>query len=162
MATIGKHYAGPTWEGKDGSKVVGEVNARDNGPDPNAIPWPLLSAKSKSGTGAYWGTKGNFKMNDIIGIAWFKDEATYNRALANFIDCEKMPASFEAWKALVEKELELIKGSGNIALRVDIDPETFTAWCAARGFKPNSQGRIAFVNQVVLEYRKTGKGTVIE
>jgi hypothetical protein len=45
---IGKHYAGPTWESNDGSKVVGEVKARDDGPDSNAIPWLLLSAKSTS------------------------------------------------------------------------------------------------------------------
>lgn len=48
---IGKHYAGPSWEANDGSKVVGEVRARDNGPDPGAIPWLLLSAKSTSGNG---------------------------------------------------------------------------------------------------------------
>jgi len=48
---VGKHYAGPTWEAIDGSKVVGEVKARDDGPDPNAIPWLLLSAKSTSGSG---------------------------------------------------------------------------------------------------------------
>lgn len=48
---IGRHYAGPTWESNDGSQVVGEVKARDNGPDPNAIPWLLLSAKSTSGKG---------------------------------------------------------------------------------------------------------------
>src|SRR5262249_2500415 len=28
---IGKHYAGPTWESNDGSKVVGEIKARDDG-----------------------------------------------------------------------------------------------------------------------------------
>ncbi|HXY54634.1 MAG TPA: DUF3455 domain-containing protein [Nitrospirota bacterium] len=50
---IGRHYAGPTWESSDGSKVVGEVKARDNGPDPNAIPWLLLSAKSNSGNGVF-------------------------------------------------------------------------------------------------------------
>ena len=50
---IGRHYAGPTWESNDGSKVVGEVRARDNGPDPNAIPWLLLSAKSTSGNGVF-------------------------------------------------------------------------------------------------------------
>lgn len=50
---IAKHYAGPTWESNDGSKVVGEVKAKDNGPDPNAIPWLLLSAKSTSGTGVF-------------------------------------------------------------------------------------------------------------
>lgn len=50
---IGRHYAGPTWESNDGSKVVGEVRARDNGPDPNAISWLLLSAKSTSGSGVF-------------------------------------------------------------------------------------------------------------
>src|SRR5512139_1736872 len=55
---IAKHYAGPTWEANDGSKVVGEVKARDNGPDPTAIPWLLLSAKSTSGTGIFSKTQG--------------------------------------------------------------------------------------------------------
>src|SRR5467141_5298499 len=50
---IGKHYAGPTWEANDGSKVVGEVKARDDGPNANAIPWLLLSAKSTSGKGVF-------------------------------------------------------------------------------------------------------------
>jgi hypothetical protein len=46
-----RHYAGPTWEAMDGSKVVGEVVARDNGPDPLAIPWLLLRAKSAGSEG---------------------------------------------------------------------------------------------------------------
>jgi hypothetical protein len=49
--SVGKHHGGPTWESADGSKVVGEVKARDNGPDAKAIPWLLLSAKSNSGSG---------------------------------------------------------------------------------------------------------------
>jgi len=50
---IGKHYAGPTWESYDGSKVVGEVKARTDGPNVNAIPWLLLDAKSTSGDGVF-------------------------------------------------------------------------------------------------------------
>ncbi len=50
---IGKHYAGPTWESTDGSKVVGEVRTNDAGPDPGAIPWLLLSAKSTTGNGIF-------------------------------------------------------------------------------------------------------------
>jgi hypothetical protein len=50
-ARIGKHFAGPTWESTDGSKVVGAVKAKDDGPDPGAIPWLLLGATSSSGTG---------------------------------------------------------------------------------------------------------------
>ena len=101
-------------------------------------------------------------MRDVIGIAWYKDEATYRRALAIFIDSETMPASFEEWKALVGRQCELIKDAGNIAIRAEIDPEAFPVWCASRGIETNSWGRVAFVNHMVLEYRKTGEGTVIE
>jgi hypothetical protein len=50
---VASHYAGPTWKSADGSCVVGEVKAHDDGPDPSAIPWLLVSAKSTSGSGAF-------------------------------------------------------------------------------------------------------------
>ncbi|MFZ6874431.1 DUF3455 domain-containing protein [Undibacterium sp. Di27W] len=50
---LGKHYAGPTWEGNDGSKVVGEVASKSDSPESNAIPWLLLKAKSNTGTGTF-------------------------------------------------------------------------------------------------------------
>ena len=50
---VGKHYAGPTWESVDGSIVVAEVKAHDDGPDATAIPWLLLQAKSATGTGVF-------------------------------------------------------------------------------------------------------------
>jgi len=52
-AKVGKHYAGPSWESNDGSKVVGELVARADSPDANAIPWLLLKAKSNSGAGVF-------------------------------------------------------------------------------------------------------------
>jgi hypothetical protein len=48
---IGRHYAGPTWEGQDGGKMVGEVRAKAPSPDPTAIDWLLLSAKSANRVG---------------------------------------------------------------------------------------------------------------
>jgi hypothetical protein len=65
----GKHYAGPTWESDDGSKVVGEVKARDDGPDTNAIPWLLLSAKTTSGTGVFGQTKSIQRLHTAGGKA---------------------------------------------------------------------------------------------
>jgi hypothetical protein len=50
-ARIGRHYAGPTWEGVDGGKVVGELRAKAPSPDPSAIDWLLLSAKSTNRVG---------------------------------------------------------------------------------------------------------------
>jgi hypothetical protein len=66
---IGKHYAGPTWEANDGSKVAGDVKARDDGPDPNAIPWLLLVAKSASGTGTFGRTQSIQRVNTVGGKA---------------------------------------------------------------------------------------------
>jgi len=48
---IGRHYGGPTWELADGSRVVGEMKARVDSPDGNAIPWLLLDAKAHYGSG---------------------------------------------------------------------------------------------------------------
>jgi len=48
---IGRHYAGPTWEAIDGSKVVGEVKARESSTDAKAIPWLLLVARKHEGNG---------------------------------------------------------------------------------------------------------------
>ncbi len=50
---IAKHYAGPTWEANDGSKVVGEVQKKAPAPRPGAIPWLLLKAKTNEGTGTF-------------------------------------------------------------------------------------------------------------
>jgi Protein of unknown function (DUF3455) len=66
---IGRHYAGPTWEGYDGSKVVGDVVARDNGPNPNAIPWLLLRATSNSGKGIFGKTQFIQRLHTIGGVA---------------------------------------------------------------------------------------------
>jgi hypothetical protein len=50
---LGKHYAGPTWESVDGSKVVGELAQKADAPGGQAIPWLILKAKSTSGTGVF-------------------------------------------------------------------------------------------------------------
>jgi len=49
---LGHHYAGPTWEYKDHSFVVG-VRLAGATVDPTAIPWLLLRAGSTSATGVF-------------------------------------------------------------------------------------------------------------
>ena len=67
--TVGKHYAGPTWEANDGSKVVAEVKGRDDGPDKTAIPWLLLVTKSSSGSGAFSRVQAIQRLNTVGGKA---------------------------------------------------------------------------------------------
>jgi hypothetical protein len=65
---VGIHYAGPTWESKSGSKVVG---ARVDGVtvDPTAIPWLLLRAASTSGPGIFGGVTYIQRINTAGGLA---------------------------------------------------------------------------------------------
>jgi len=66
---IGKHYAGPTWESEDGSRVVGTVVARDAGPDATAIPWLLLRAASTTGPGIFADVKSIQRVHTVGGRA---------------------------------------------------------------------------------------------
>jgi Protein of unknown function (DUF3455) len=49
---VGKHFAGPTWESTDGSRVVGKVAHKQDAPDPEAIPWLMLESATSSGPGS--------------------------------------------------------------------------------------------------------------
>ncbi len=49
------HYAGPTWQALDGSRVVGMLVASSPAPNPQSIPWLLLQAASHEGTGTMSG-----------------------------------------------------------------------------------------------------------
>jgi len=66
-AKVGRHYAGPTWESVDGSRVVGEVMQRS--PVQGAIPWLLMRAKSNEGAGALAGVKYIQRVDTIGGVA---------------------------------------------------------------------------------------------
>lgn len=50
---VGNHFAGPTWQGHDGSAVVGAVLERADSPDAGSIPWLLLDAKEHVGNGVF-------------------------------------------------------------------------------------------------------------
>ena len=66
-AKIGRHYAGPTWESADGSRVVGEMVQRS--PVQGAIPWLLLRATSHEGAGAFAGVNYIQRVDMVGGVA---------------------------------------------------------------------------------------------
>lgn len=68
-AKAGTHYAGPTWEGLDGSKVVGEVKAKDTSRSTGSIPWLLLAAKATSGSGRFARVKSIQRLDTSGGAA---------------------------------------------------------------------------------------------
>lgn len=64
----GIHYAGPTWQDNDGSKVVGARMAAVT-VDSTAIPWLLLRAASTSGDGTFTDTTFIQRLNTLGGLA---------------------------------------------------------------------------------------------
>ena len=48
--TVGSHFIGPTWQWSDGSQVTGKAIASAT-PDPESIPWLLLTATNHTGDG---------------------------------------------------------------------------------------------------------------
>jgi hypothetical protein len=48
---FGKHFAGPSWEASDGSRVVGKAAANAPSPDADSIPWLLVKVVSHEGGG---------------------------------------------------------------------------------------------------------------
>src|SRR5262249_25827122 len=67
-AVVATHFAGPTWMGNDGSTVVGETLAKCT-PDPSAIPWLLLGAKSTTGPGIFEDVTFIQRLNTTGGLA---------------------------------------------------------------------------------------------
>jgi hypothetical protein len=64
---VGKHYAGPTWEGFDGGKVVGGVRTSMPAPLDGAIPWLLLDIKSREGSGTFTEARAIVRMGTTGG-----------------------------------------------------------------------------------------------
>lgn len=48
---FGKHFAGPSWEANDGSRVTGKADPNPPSPDPDSIPWLLIRIISHDGSG---------------------------------------------------------------------------------------------------------------
>jgi Protein of unknown function (DUF3455) len=48
---FGKHFAGPSWEANDGSRVTGKAVANAPSPDADSIAWLLVNIVSHDGSG---------------------------------------------------------------------------------------------------------------
>ena len=51
--SAGTHGAGPFWQARDGSRIVGAVKRRAEAPQSGAIPWLLLVAHGRGGSGLF-------------------------------------------------------------------------------------------------------------
>ena len=67
--TLGRHYAGPTWELADGSAVAGKVAAVAPGASQSDIPLLKLAVVSQTGSGMLAGINSIQRLNTKGGVA---------------------------------------------------------------------------------------------
>lgn len=92
--TVGRHYAGPSWEMADGSAVSGKVAARAPGAGPDDIPLLKLEATAWHGAGQLSGvttiqrlnTRGGnadascYSLHSFLSVPYSADYAFYKKA----------------------------------------------------------------------------------
>lgn len=66
---FGKHFAGPSWEASDGSRITGKAVANVPSPDADSIPWLLVNIVSRNGRGALWSVTSVQRLNTKGGKA---------------------------------------------------------------------------------------------
>jgi Protein of unknown function (DUF3455) len=66
--TVGRHFAGPSWELADGSAVAGKVARRADGATPKDIPLLELDANSHRGSGQLSGVTTILRLNTKGGV----------------------------------------------------------------------------------------------
>lgn len=92
---LGTHFAGPTWQSKDGSKVVG---ARVDGVnvDPTAIDWLLLEATSTT-PGRFGATTYIQRVNTTGGLV--PPAADCNAGTAGTVEEVPYTADYHFWRS---------------------------------------------------------------
>ena len=97
---------------------------------------------------------GSFERSPVqsaIGIAWYKED-TYQRCLSIFDDAPDLPDTFEKWRLVAESVEAGLLTEHIKAIRVEIDPDKFPAWCKEHGFlRIDKDARIAFSNLNAFE-----------
>jgi len=87
--------------------------------------------------------KANTMRISVIGIAWYR-RTDYETLKRLFVDGEKLPATYDQWLKSAERPANQFSRDGQAFQKVYIDPDTFPAWCAARGLDIDANARTQF------------------
>ena len=79
----------------------------------------------------------------VIGIAWYKSD-DYETLRRLFADGENLPTTYGEWLKNAKRVVNQLRRDGQAFEKVYIGPETFPAWCAARGLDLDANARTRF------------------
>lgn len=67
-----------------------------------------------------------------MGMLWFTQE-NYLQFLEIFEDASELPQSFDKWIAIAKNTERDLQQHGQRVIRIEVEPEEFSGWCASRG-----------------------------
>tara|TARA_R110002073_G_scaffold120601_2_gene262668 strand:+ start:12509 stop:12799 length:291 start_codon:yes stop_codon:yes gene_type:complete len=81
-----------------------------------------------------------------VGLPWYR-KADYPKSLDIMADADLLPVSHHDWQQKAEHLERELGAKGMRTIRAIIDPQTFPAWCTARGLDINAKARTTFANE---------------
>ncbi|MFA6902485.1 MAG: hypothetical protein WC236_05325 [Gallionellaceae bacterium] len=82
----------------------------------------------------------------MVGVTWYTAE-TWARVKAAATDPESFEDSFQEWEAMAVTALREFLRSGVQAVKFQIIPEEFFAWCTLHNKLNNAEARAEFVSE---------------
>ncbi len=86
----------------------------------------------------------------LQAMVWYKEE-DWDTLMDLFPDRHLLPPSYADWLGRAEEMVKKLEGSGDVVMKVFIDPETFPAWCKEQGKEMNSEARAELAIQVAQQ-----------
>ena len=86
----------------------------------------------------------------IQAMVWYKEE-DWDTLMELFPDSHLLPPSYEDWIGRAEEMKTKVEASGDVVIKVFIDPETFPAWCKEQGKEMNSESRAELAIRVAQQ-----------
>ena len=78
-----------------------------------------------------------------VGVTWHRRE-DYPRVLTVMQDAHTLPATYDQWLKRAHEAIALVEREGATAVRVELDPDKFVAWCRLRGLNIDAKSRNLF------------------
>jgi hypothetical protein len=86
----------------------------------------------------------------LRAMVWYK-EKDWDTLMELFPDRHLLPPSYKNWIGRAEEMKTKIEASGDVVIKVFIDPETFPAWCKEQGREMNSESRAELAIRVAQQ-----------
>ena len=83
----------------------------------------------------------------IQAMVWYKEE-DWDKLMELFPDSHLLPPTYQDWLGRAEQMKTQVEASGDVVMKVFIDPETFPAWYKEQGKEMNSEARAELAIQV--------------